>query len=57
MKEIPKAYSPDKIEDKWYKYWEENELFTSHINDELDPFTIVIPPPKYYRNVNNGTYT
>ena len=45
MKEISKAYNPAEVEDKWYKYWEENGLFTSEIDNEKEPYTIVIPPP------------
>lgn len=43
-KDIPKQYEPSKIEDKWYRYWEENKFFHSE-PDEREPFTIVIPPP------------
>ena len=43
-REIPKAYDPSKTEDKWYKYWLDNELFHSEPNDK-PPFTIAIPPP------------
>ncbi len=25
-REIPKAYDPSTTEDKWYKYWLDNEL-------------------------------
>ena len=42
--EIPKKYSPIQVEDKWYKYWMENDYFKS-IPDEREPYTIVIPPP------------
>jgi len=45
MSEIPKAYNPNEVEDKWYKYWEENKLFSSQVNEDLKPYTIVIPPP------------
>ena len=45
MKEIAKAYNPAEVEDKWYKYWEENKLFSSEIDNEKEPYTIVIPPP------------
>jgi len=43
--EIPKVYAPKEIEEKIYKSWEEKKYFESHINPELKPFTIVIPPP------------
>ena len=45
FKEIPKAYDPSKTEDKWYKYWLDNELFHSEPDKKKKPFTIAIPPP------------
>ena len=45
LNDIPKAYNPSEVEDKWYKYWEENEIFHSEKDDEKEPYTIVIPPP------------
>jgi len=45
MKEIPKAYKPNEVEDKWYKYWEDHNLFGSEIDETKTPYTIVIPPP------------
>src|SRR6185295_4503355 len=42
--EIPKTYDPSTVEDKWYKHWMEKEFFKS-VPDELEPYTIVIPPP------------
>ena len=43
--EIPKAYDPSAVEDKWYEYWLKNNLFHSEVNNEKKPYTIVIPPP------------
>lgn len=42
--QIPKKYDPIQVEDKWYKYWMENDYFKS-IPDERESYTIVIPPP------------
>jgi len=42
--EIPKKYNPLQVEDKWYKYWMENDYFKS-TPDERESYTIVIPPP------------
>ncbi|MDX9694569.1 MAG: valine--tRNA ligase [Bacteroidales bacterium] len=42
--EIPAKYNPSLTEDKWYKYWMENNLFHSE-PDEREPYTIAIPPP------------
>ena len=37
-------YDPTEVEDKWYKYWMDNDMFKS-VPDEREPYTIVIPPP------------
>ncbi|MCS5663963.1 MAG: valine--tRNA ligase [Flavobacteriales bacterium] len=42
--EIPKKYDPIQVEDKWYRYWMENDYFKS-TPDEREAYTIVIPPP------------
>jgi valyl-tRNA synthetase len=42
--EIPKQFEPAKIEEKWYKFWLDNQFFKS-VPDEREPFTILIPPP------------
>jgi len=44
-REIPKAYLPSEIEDKWYSYWLDNRLFEARPNKEKEPYTVVIPPP------------
>lgn len=41
---IAAKYSPEKVEDKWYKYWMDNGYFHS-VPDERESYTIVIPPP------------
>ena len=42
---IPKGYTPRDVEDKWYKYWEENGLFRAEEKSDRQSFCIVIPPP------------
>jgi valyl-tRNA synthetase len=42
---ISKTYNPREVEDKWYQYWLDQQLFTSRPNPTKEPFTIVIPPP------------
>ena len=42
--EISTKYDPKEIENKWYKFWEDNKFFAS-TPDERPPYTIVIPPP------------
>ena len=41
--ELPKAYEPNDVEKKWYKYWEKNKVFSPSKADNT--FTIMIPPP------------
>lgn len=42
--ELASKYNPTEVEDKWYAYWENNEMFSSH-PDGREPYTVVIPPP------------
>jgi len=43
--EIPKAYEPQAVEDKWYKFWQDNSCFTANAKSIKPAFSIVIPPP------------
>ena len=43
--EIPKAYDPSVVEDKWYKYWLDNDIFQSEVDESKEPYVIAIPPP------------
>ena len=43
--EIPKAYEPKTVEDKWYKYWQDHKVYHSEVDESRTPYTIVIPPP------------
>jgi len=45
MNDIPSRYNPRETEDKWYKFWEENNFFSANPNPSKKPFCIVIPPP------------
>ncbi|AFL86107.1 valyl-tRNA synthetase [Belliella baltica DSM 15883] len=38
-------YNPEAAESKWYAYWMENNFFSSKVDHEKEPYTIVIPPP------------
>lgn len=44
MNELATKYNPSEVEDKWYSYWMDNNLFKS-VPDNREPYTIVIPPP------------
>ena len=48
MAEIPKAYEPQTVEDKWYAFWEKNDCFkadSQRVSDKRPAYSIVIPPP------------
>ena len=42
---IAKVYDPKSVEDKWYQYWLDNDVFHSEPHADRTPYTIVIPPP------------
>ena len=42
--ELASKYDSQLVESKWYKYWMDNNLFSSR-PDSREPYTVVIPPP------------
>jgi len=52
--EMSKGYEPGDIEQKWYKYWEDNNLFKAKSRSDEDPFCIVIPPPNVTGTLHMG---
>ncbi|MFO1489241.1 MAG: valine--tRNA ligase [Verrucomicrobiota bacterium] len=45
MSEIPKAYEPQAVEDKWYDFWQKQGCFTADPKSAKPAYSIVIPPP------------
>jgi valyl-tRNA synthetase len=45
MSEIPKAYVPQSVEEKWYQFWLDEKFFLADPNSQKPPYSIVIPPP------------
>jgi valyl-tRNA synthetase len=45
MSEISKAYEPQSVEDKWYKFWLDGKFFTANPESSKPAYSIVIPPP------------
>jgi valyl-tRNA synthetase len=45
MTEIPKAYEPQSVEDKWYDFWLKQGCFTADPKSAKPAYSIVIPPP------------
>jgi valyl-tRNA synthetase len=42
---LSKDYEPSGIEEKWYKFWEENKYFHAKDKSDSKAYSIVIPPP------------
>ncbi len=51
---IPKVYDPQSFEKKWYKYWEEKNLFHAEVEANKKPYSIVIPPPNVTGQLHMG---
>jgi len=52
--ELPKAYEPKDVEEKWYKFWLERGFFHADPSSGKRPFCIVIPPPNVTGSLHMG---
>lgn len=53
MTDLPKTFDPAAIETRWYRHWEENNLFRPERPD-AEPWTIVNPPPNVTGSLHIG---
>lgn len=53
MTEIPKTYDPKLTEQKWYKFWMDNNLFATNPSDKK-PYCIMMPPPNITGQLHMG---
>ncbi len=44
-RELPKQYSPNQTESKWYPFWEGKEFFRANPRSGKPPFCTMLPPP------------
>ena len=51
---LDKVYDPQRIETKWYEYWEAQGLFTAQTDDHRPAYCIVIPPPNITGSLHMG---
>ena len=54
---LPKAYDPTAIEDRWAEYWVTEELFHQPLppaNPEAPLFTVLLPPPNVTGQLHMG---
>ena len=54
MRELPKVYEPQQVENKIYNMWEENGYFRPTQKEGAKPFTIVMPPPNVTGQLHMG---
>ena len=52
--ELPKAYEPHCVEQKWYDYWMRQGYFTPKIDPDKKPFVIIQPPPNITGDLHLG---
>jgi valyl-tRNA synthetase len=53
-REIPKAYEPQEIEERWAKTWFEEKLFRAENSGDGPPFSIALPPPNITGSIHIG---
>jgi valyl-tRNA synthetase len=51
---LDKSYNPHQVEEKWYRYWTEQNYFRADENSERKPYSIVIPPPNVTGSLHIG---
>lgn len=56
VQELPPVYDPHKVENKWYKLWEETGYFRAPVENigERKPFSVVMPPPNVTGSLHLG---
>lgn len=52
--QLPSVYEPDKVEQKWYEYWKENNFFAPSGDVSKPMFSIVMPPPNVTGSLHLG---
>ncbi len=43
--ELDKTYDPKRVENKWYAYWMDHQLFHADEKTDKPTYTVLIPPP------------
>ncbi len=54
MKELPKIYEPQQVENEIYRMWEQGGYFKPQGKPGAKPFTIVMPPPNVTGQLHMG---
>ncbi|MGH9715173.1 MAG: valine--tRNA ligase [Candidatus Acidiferrales bacterium] len=53
-REIPKAYEPQEIEERWAKTWFDEQLFRAENSGNGPAFSIALPPPNVTGSIHIG---
>ncbi|MBQ3541796.1 MAG: valine--tRNA ligase [Oscillospiraceae bacterium] len=54
IRELPKVYEPQKVENRIYEMWEKGGYFHAEKDVSKKPFTIVMPPPNVTGQLHMG---
>ncbi|WP_045211622.1 valine--tRNA ligase [Desulfonatronovibrio magnus] len=54
IKELAKGYEPRDVEEKWIRFWDENQSFTPKPDSDQKAYSIVIPPPNVTGTLHMG---
>ncbi len=52
--DMPRAYDPGAVEERIYKFWNDNGYFTPEVDRSKEPFTIIMPPPNVTGELHMG---
>jgi len=55
IEEMPRAYEPGSVEQKWYDFWMEKGYFTPEIVPDKEPYVIIHPPTNITGELHLGT--
>lgn len=54
MENLAKTYNPKEFEDRLYNDWNNKGYFKADVNENKEPFTIMMPPPNVTGNLHMG---
>ena len=52
--QFPTVYDPKELEERWYRFWDENGFFYAEVDDPRLSFCITIPPPNVTGSLHMG---
>ncbi len=52
--DIPKTYDANRVESRWYDFWETRGYFRANADSSAPPFVIVMPPPNVTGSLHMG---